>query len=331
MKYTLSFDASVKLNRQNMKGLLNHNFRDVLEANGRRLNHSNEAIDASRTSQNESVYYNQQTHNFEKCTDISQIESSIYSRLAYVKKPLRKDAVIARAIVLQLEGDWFKQNYRDKHPNLDMLQWAIKVFGEENIVGASIHKDEANPHLHILFTPVTEDGRLSQKDWFKDPKSLRDMHNDFREYMSEKGYDIERQKQPRRKHLSEKDYKTFRQADDKIKEFNKRENELKNFNAMMIKQAESQQADMDKKREALLIQMQEAEEYFVSAKRMQEQAQGELVVAQQYADSVRNIYERFKHTIEGQNVKNYVDELEKLDETLLPSKSRSKQKEIQYG
>lgn len=289
-----------------MKGLICHNFRDVLEAKGIVLNHSNESIDATRTNLNESIFYNQQTHCFEKCSDISQIEKSIYSRLACVKKPLRKDAVIARAIVLQLDGEWFKQNKKGKHPNLDMLQWAVETFGEQNIVGASIHKDEANPHLHILFTPVTTDGRLSQKDWFKDPKSLHSMHEDFREYMIQKGYDIERQKQPKRKHLSDRDYKVFRQAEDKIAELNQREMKL-------------------------ALYQKEAENYFNQNQQLQEQVLGELTVAKQYADSVRNIYERFKHTIEGQQVKGYIDELEKLDESLLPSIGKSKQKEIQFG
>lgn len=294
MNYTLSFDASIKVNKQNIKGLLNHNFRDVLEKNGKIQNHKNENIDSSKTIYNESIYYNQITHCFEKCSSISQIEDSINTRLAKVKKPLRKDAVIARAIVLQLDGEWFKQNNKGMHPNLDMLQWAVEVFGEENIVGASIHKDEANPHLHLLFTPVTADGRLSQKDWFKDPKTLSAMHDDFRAFMRARGYDIEYARQPKRKHLSEQDYKTFRQAEEKIKEINKRETELE-------------------------IQKNEAN-------KMQQQVQGELKVAKQYAESVRRIYERFKHTIEAKDYKLMVDELEQLDESLLPQKNKNYQK-----
>ena len=35
-------------------------------------------------------------------------------------------------------------------------------FGEENIVSATIHVDETNPHLHFDFVPV-HDGCLSAK------------------------------------------------------------------------------------------------------------------------------------------------------------------------
>lgn len=303
MKYTLSFDASVKLNKQNVTGLIYHNFRDVLEAEGKILNHRNESIDPSRTTLNESIYYNQHTHCFEKCTDIHQIEKSMDKRLAMVKKPLRKDAVLARSIVLQLDGEWYSQNDTSKHPNLDMLQWAIAVFGEENIIGASIHKDEANPHLHILFTPVTKDGRLSQKDWFKDPKSLKDMHESFRDFMEEKGYPIERSRQPKRKHMSEQEYKTYREAVDIAESLSTREAELKY----------------------------ESERILVEANKVFQQAQGELIIAQQYANSVKNIYERFKDTVAGKKIETYVKELEKLDETLLPNLSRSKQKDFQLG
>ena len=33
--------------------------------------------------------------------------------------------------------------------------------GRENIVSAVVHMDEKTPHLHLCFTPITEDGRLS--------------------------------------------------------------------------------------------------------------------------------------------------------------------------
>lgn len=37
-------------------------------------------------------------------------------------------------------------------------------WGVENVVSAWVHKDEAQPHLHHAWVPVTEDGRLSAKD-----------------------------------------------------------------------------------------------------------------------------------------------------------------------
>ena len=226
MSYTLSFDASLKIKKNNVKGLLNHMFRDITDTF---INHSNETIDADLTCNNQSLYYNQEKQCFEKCTDISQIENSLKQRLSTVKKPLRKDAVICRGIILQLDPQWYEDNGYDPEntTNADMVQWACETFGEQNIIGLSIHEDETNPHIHILFAPVTEDGRLSQKDWFKNPASLRQMHEDFKKHMKQKGYDISFDKQPKRKHMSVDEYKTFKEAEDKVSELREWEKDLK--------------------------------------------------------------------------------------------------------
>ena len=38
--------------------------------------------------------------------------------------------------------------------------------GIENVINATVHMDEATPHMHLGIVPVTEDGRLSAKDIF---------------------------------------------------------------------------------------------------------------------------------------------------------------------
>lgn len=226
MAYTLSFDASLKLNKSQVKGVADHLFRDTINKD---LNHSNEAIDPSLTCNNQTLYYNQKKRCFEKCTDVSQIHESLQFRLAKVKKPLRKDAVVARGLILQLDPQWYEDNgYDPEHTtNEDMVEWACKTFGAQNIVGLSVHEDETNPHIHILVCPVTDDGRLSQKDWFKNPASLREMHEDFRQHMRQKGYDISHERQPRRKHMSEADYKAFKEAEAKVAELREWEKDLK--------------------------------------------------------------------------------------------------------
>ena len=37
--------------------------------------------------------------------------------------------------------------------------------GEENITRFAVHLDEKTPHIHCVFVPITEDGRLSAGDW----------------------------------------------------------------------------------------------------------------------------------------------------------------------
>lgn len=245
MSFTVSFDASQKIKAADVKGVSNHIFRDALDVD---LEHSNQDIDPSLTHNNISIYYNQTEQKFKKCTSIGQIQESLQDRLSTVKKPLRKDAVVARGLILQLDPEYFSENTSMKDITKShnrMLGWAKKTFGEQNLIGISIHLDESNPHMHLLFTPVTDDGRLSQKDWFPDPVSLRQMHEDLRQHMEQEGYDISHDRQPKRKHMSVDEYKTFREAKDKAQELRNWEQDLKQRTTRLNERERALEAEIE--------------------------------------------------------------------------------------
>ena len=102
MGYTLSFMASVKVQRGGVAGLLHHDARDVDREQGREVRHSNQDIDPARTATNETIVADGQG-GWMPCSSIDQIEAAIDARLANVTKPLRKDAVVLRPLVLQLD------------------------------------------------------------------------------------------------------------------------------------------------------------------------------------------------------------------------------------
>jgi hypothetical protein len=82
-------------------------------------------------------------------------------------------------------------NDEARHLTWAMLEWAAREFGRANIVGGSIHLDEASPQLQVIMTPVTDDGRLSQKDFFKGPADLTRQHKTLRQHMISAGYDAD--------------------------------------------------------------------------------------------------------------------------------------------
>lgn len=216
MSYTVSFDASIKCKKNDLKGLLNHIERGTID---KKINHKNPNINNQETEKNMNFYFDKNQNDFSECTDLSQIENALNDRLKEVKKPLRKDAVIVRPLILQLDPSFYDE-YEDENSEsiTTMIEWACKTFGKENLIGGSLHLDEASPHLHLLFTPVTDDGRLSQKDWFTSPKSLADMHNSLREHMSNAGYDIEmsRKKTSKQvKRLTETEYRDYKELEEK--------------------------------------------------------------------------------------------------------------------
>jgi hypothetical protein len=124
------------------------------------------------------------------------------SRLAQVKKPLRKDAVIMRGIMLQLDPKWFDAHCPDwRADGLNdeaqrfmhaQLEWACQEFGQQNIVGGSLDLDETSPHLQLSVVPVTSDGRLSQKDFFRGPGHLVKQRKELCDALETAGYDPQR-------------------------------------------------------------------------------------------------------------------------------------------
>jgi len=56
----------------------------------------------------------------------------------------------------------------------DSLQWVKDTFGEENLVHASLHRDETTPHIHCVVVPILKGlSRRTAKKWEKDREKGR--------------------------------------------------------------------------------------------------------------------------------------------------------------
>jgi len=227
--YTATFDASHKvkaagLHRVNFE---RHIARDVDQAHGFTFGHQNPNIDAGRTNLN-ITRVNDGHGGFRKLAvthgddgnrrpPSAEISDYIDQRLRTVKSKPRKDAVVLRPVVLQLDPKWFEahnpswrtnglNSQARKHISAQ-LKWARNEFGHENLVAYSMHLDETNPQLQLLVTPITKDGRLSQKDFFKGPSDLRRQHRESREALADSGYDVDFNVSSRStEHLSSAEY-----------------------------------------------------------------------------------------------------------------------------
>ena len=58
-----------------------------------------------------------------------------------------------------------------------------KKVGRGNIFSAVVHMDEKTPHLHLCFTPITEDGRLSAKEILGNRVQLSKWQDEFHAHM----------------------------------------------------------------------------------------------------------------------------------------------------
>lgn len=185
---TLSFHAGTegKTKRGNLKGVLNHTLRKTMD---KHKNHSNEKIDVTKTKDN--IDWVQDGRSLEELVD-ERLEKEYKG-----KKKMRSDAVVLREVIVQPSADVFVglSEAEKQQKAFDFTQhsllWFATEFGVENVMAASVHMDETNPHAHIMVMPMTEDGRMSQKEFFKGPTDFKRQHREYREFMNGRGWDFD--------------------------------------------------------------------------------------------------------------------------------------------
>lgn len=232
-------------------GIQLHNRREREHSN------SNPDIDFSRSNCN---------YTLKDTSDVSY-NSLIADRLknGYTgEKAVRKDAVTLCEALFTSDGDFFKGMSETQQRAFfeDCYAFAEQRYGKENIISATVHMDEATPHMHLDFVPLTLDGRLSAKEVIGLRANLQELQDNFFENVGKK-YQLERGKrsdlhnpneQPA-KHLSVKELKE------------QTENELKNLKNE-LKETKSELSAM-RKSHKLLVEPKTFESASAYAKRIQ--------------------------------------------------------------
>ena len=158
----------------------------ALERHNMRKNaqYSNKNIDANKTKDN--VVLIEIKQGLYK-TIKNRIENEV---LPYQKKALRKDANWMVEFCVTMPEDVKKLKDIKLYCNVVLDYFANKV-GRENIISAVIHMDESTPHMHLDFTPITVDHRLSSKQ-IMTREFLMKLHNELPAKLQEAGFDVTR-------------------------------------------------------------------------------------------------------------------------------------------
>lgn len=79
----------------------------------------------------------------------------------------RKDAVLAVEYVMTASPEWWKSASQEQQAAFfeKAHEWLANKYGADRIVTASIHRDETSPHMTAFVVPLTQDGRLSAKEF----------------------------------------------------------------------------------------------------------------------------------------------------------------------
>ena len=94
---------------------------------------------------------------------------------ALLPEKRRKDAVLAVEYVMSASPEWFEKATPEQEKAFfrQSLQWLADKYGADRIVTASIHRDETTPHLSAFVVPLTEDKRLSAKEFIGSRDKMR--------------------------------------------------------------------------------------------------------------------------------------------------------------
>lgn len=154
-----------------MNGLAKHNNRTNVSAN----------VDSARSILNDRLI---------PCFD--DMAARWKERMLMAQADLGKEIRYKNDAVLMLEVVTSMSHGADQDINIyewaeKNKQWMIKTFGEDNILGCTLHMDESTPHIHTEVIPLTQDGRLCAKDLIGGKWKLSKLQTDYADAMSEFG------------------------------------------------------------------------------------------------------------------------------------------------
>lgn len=192
---------------QNIGGMEMHNERKT-------DNHSNEDINKELTHLN---------YNLIECKSYKKsIQKELEKRYKSDRK-IRVDAVLAVEVLFTSDNEFFKSlnTEQEKLYFEKSLEFLKDFVGEKNVISATVHRDEKTPHLHAVFTPITDDGRLHFKSFINGKNDMIKLQDNYYKYISKYFPELERGKsadKTQRKHLNVAEYKEVSNLESELKE-----------------------------------------------------------------------------------------------------------------
>ena len=175
--------------------------------------YSNKNIDLSKTSQNyhlklpkENTYL-KEYNRLIKENNLSQGQ-------------VHKNSIYVCEVILTSDNTFFnrigKKETKRYFQECFNFMTEYKEIGKENILTAVVHLDEETPHMHLVYIPVVNAKdkkgnpirKISASEFWKGKDSYKKLQNQFYNYITEKGFNLERGKENKdREHISTDDMK----------------------------------------------------------------------------------------------------------------------------
>ena len=160
--------------------------------------YSNKNIDTTKTYQNYHLKKPQFNNYFKEFKRLKEENN--------LKGQLHKNSIYACEMIITSDKYFFmsigeKETRRYFQTAYEFI-CNFNNLGEENIISAVVHMDEETPHMHVTYIPVV-DSKDKQKndirkiggyDFWKERNSYMKLQDDFYEYVSLNGFNLERGK-----------------------------------------------------------------------------------------------------------------------------------------
>ena len=191
-----------KLTRNEAKGSYVHNER-------RTRGHTNKDIDSEKTHLNYYLKKNELSYikEFDRLKKENDLQGHIRSNSIKendLQGHIRSNSIIMCEMLFTSDKEFFdkigeKETKRYFEESYNFI-CSYKNLGEKNIISAVVHLDEETPHMHLIYIPVihTKDkegkeiNKICCRDFWKGRDSYRQLQNAFFEYITSKGFELER-------------------------------------------------------------------------------------------------------------------------------------------
>ena len=177
-----------KMTRTEAKGSYVHNER-------RTRGHTNKDIDSEKTHLN--YYLKKKELSYIKEFDRLKKENELQGHI-------RSNSIIMCELLFTSDNKFFDE-IGEKETKIYFEEsynfiCSYKNLGEKNIISAVVHLDEGTPHMYLIYIPVihTKDkegkeiDKICCRDFWKGRDSCRQLQNAFFEYITSKGFELER-------------------------------------------------------------------------------------------------------------------------------------------
>ena len=199
---------------------------------------SNEQVDLTRTK-----------YNFHLVTPTQPYRQEAEQQIKAAGCRTRKDSTRMVEALFTVSTDYFKGKSTEQIRAFyqEALDFFVAHQGRETIISAVVHMDEATPHMHLTFVPLTADGRLSAKEILGNKKHLTWWQDEYWKHMVRLDPNLERGESASKTGRTHIPPRLFKELTKLTKQRNRLNDLLDGINAFNAKsRAEEIRASLDK-------------------------------------------------------------------------------------